>query len=429
MNTAAKRYRTLTHTVLALLVCVNLVALFLEMGIEWDFANFYDAGRKVAAGEAINLYDPHTDIAGEPSLGKMTFSSTPLSAVFYTPLSVFSPSVSMFAFKLQNVLAYLAALWLLLVHCRRYVASDEAAQSRFVLAFVSMLVVYQPFWTIYRVGGQTTPTILLLLMVGWLLHARGAFWGSAAVLVFIVTIKPVFLTMFAFVALTSGIAFIVPAAVFSLAAAGTSVALLSWPVHERFIVLMLKLSGRSTAWVYNSALTVPIDTLHLAWDPSSTVPATPAISAASMAVRLAVVACVVLVYLRSRGYDWTDPQRRHFNWALALMFTLLTAPIVWEHYLSFLFLPLAFLVANHGRISRTALVMVVLIVGLAAFQNIIIASALWDAMRGVPWPLHFAVAVVKAAPLLLTLALLCTQSESLLEAFGTLPRGESRGRR
>jgi alpha-1,2-mannosyltransferase len=421
MSWQVSTYRNVARWVVAALVLANLVALFIEMGLGWDFANFYDAGNKIAAGEARNLYDPEALIAGQAPQGHMEFVGTPLSAVLYAPLAPLSPRAALFAFKLQNALAYLAGLWLLFRHCRRYAPQSESRQARFAALFAVLLLIYQPLWTVYRVGGQTTPTIFLLLVAGWLLHERGRLWGSALALVVVVAIKPAFVLMLALLALISGRAFLLRSAVLGLGAALLSIAVLGWPLHRTFLEFAVQLSNQSTVWVYNSALTVPIESLHLAWTPDITAPRIAGLALAVFAVRFAVVGFFSWLVLTSRRQGWSAQVRRHFDWPIAIVFCLMAAPVVWEHYLAFLFIPLAFLAANEDRISRSTFRLVLLAAFLTVFQNLVVVLWLWEQLTSAPWPVHVAFAVVKASPLLVMLALLTRHQRDILASYAFTP--------
>jgi hypothetical protein len=421
MSWQISTYRNISRWLVAGLVLANLVVLFIEMGLGWDFANFYDAGRKVAAGEASNLYDNDALIAGQAPQSQMAFVGTPLSAVFYTPLAPLSPRAALFAFKLQNALAYLAGLWLLFRHCRRYAPQSEERQARFAALFAALLLAYQPLWTVYRVGGQTTPTVFLLLVAGWLLHERGRLWGSAAALVLVVVIKPAFVLMLVLLALISGRAFLLRSAALGLSAALLSIAVMGWPLHRTFLEFAVQLSNHSTAWAYNSALTVPIESLHLAWSPDPTMPRPASLAPAVFAVRLAVVGFFAWLILRSRRQGWSASVRRHFDWPIAIAFCLMASPVVWEHYLAFLFIPLAFVAANEDRIPSSTFRLALLAVILTVFQNLVAVLWLWEQLISAPWPVHVAVGLLKASPLLVMLTLLARHQRGIFASYAFIP--------
>ncbi len=156
-----RRLRFIVATCLLLLVAQAAIGVAVPAGLGWDFANFYDAGHRVAAGQVADLFDPESPIAGGAPQGSLAFWSTPISAAFYAPLSALSPEVALVVFKLQNSAALFAVLALLFALYRRLAGDSRLASLRFAALFAFVSLIYQPLWTIYRVGGQTTPTSAL----------------------------------------------------------------------------------------------------------------------------------------------------------------------------------------------------------------------------------------------------------------------------
>src|SRR5262249_27943151 len=193
---------------LILLLAGAVIGIAVPAGPGWDFANFYDTGARVAAGQLRDIYDPSTPIRGASPQGTMAFWGAPLSAIFYTPLGWLAPGTALILFKVQNTLAYFAALVLLYVHTRRFAGDSPEAQSRFGALFAFLALIYQPFWTVYRVGGQTTPTIVFLLTVGLLTHTAGKRLWTVLCLMAIVLIKPAFLPILGILVLVSGVRFL-----------------------------------------------------------------------------------------------------------------------------------------------------------------------------------------------------------------------------
>jgi hypothetical protein len=237
----------------------------------------------------------------------------------------------------------------------------------------------------------------------------------------VVAIKPAFVLMLALLALISGRAFLLRSAALGLGAALLSIAVLGWPLHRTFLDLVVQLSNQSTAWAYNSALTVPIESLHLAWTPDATAPRPASLALAVFAVRFAIVGFFSWLVFTSRRQGWSAQVRRHFDWPIAIVFCLMAAPVVWEHYLAFLFIPLAFLAANEDRISRSTFRLVLLAAFLTVFQNLVVVLWLWEQLTSAPWPVHVAIAVVKASPLLVVLALLARHQRDILASYAFTP--------
>lgn len=167
------RTATLGKVLVGLIVLGCLAGVVTPAGIGWDFANFYDTGRRVAAGQLADIYDATTPIAGEQPSTELDFFGTPLSALLYAPLALFGPQAALVVFKLECTLAMWAGLYLLYRFTRRTADPEVVASGRLLALFAGAALLFQPFWTIYRVGGQSMPTVFLLLVAGLVAHVRG----------------------------------------------------------------------------------------------------------------------------------------------------------------------------------------------------------------------------------------------------------------
>jgi hypothetical protein len=242
-NSIASESRIGNHRLLPFLMLFAGFTLCVEIGfgvnngqgLKWDFANFYDAGHKVIAGETHNLYDPSAPIEGKPAQGQTPFYGTPLSAVLYAPLAWFPPHVALLLFKIQGTLANLAGIVLLYWKQKRFGEVLFGNKALFLALFITVVAVYQPFWRIYHIGGQTTPTVFLALVLAFLWHVKGRYFLAAFCVALAVVIKPAFVIALVLLALLSGRKFMTYAAGIGLILATTSIALMGWPVHEAFL--------------------------------------------------------------------------------------------------------------------------------------------------------------------------------------------------
>lgn len=408
------RARRLARLGVAALVAQALVGIAVPAGLGWDFANFYDAGRRVAAGQAADLFDPDSAIAGERPQGGLAFWSAPISAWLYAPLGPLAPETALVVFKLQNTLALFAALALLYAFSRRFESGDPAARGRFAALFAFACLLYQPLWTVYRVGGQTTPTVLLLLSLGLVCHVREQLGLSALCWVASVLIKPALAPALALLALLAGLRFALAAALALAAAGALSLAAMGWEIHVAFVRQLLGGAGATWPWPWNSSLYVPIESARslLAQAPDAPVPALAALTAA---LQLGVVALVALLAWSSRGEPWSAAARRHFQFQLALLFFLLVSTTVWEHYLSLLLPFLVYLVASRERLSRSARRVLVALFALAPAQNLIVTLFLRDHFGFESPPALAAISLFKSAPLLLTCWLLIRHRREIFD--------------
>lgn len=416
----------------AVLIGVGCLAgIIAPAGSVWDFANFYDAGHKVLAGQNEDLFDPLAPIEGQPPQGAMQFWGVPLSAYLYAPLALLPPPAALVAFKIAGTLALFGGLWILFRHLGGFAGPGESDAAAFGALFVWAALAFQPFWTIYRIGGQATPFVFLLLTIGLVSHLRGRFAVSSLCFVVAVLIKPFFVTALAVVVLLSGLRFLGWTAAWGVGFGLLSLATTGWEVHLEFVRYMLRGSGLSngvldliglkqSTWMHNSALTVPLENLRLQWDLQSTSPDRPAwLTASVLAVRLLVLTVFVRLMLAARRQCWLPAARRHFVYLVGIMFSLLFSTIVWDHYLSLLFLPLAWVLASRRHIDHGARWLLASVFVVALGQNLIFV--LWlEAHFRFDTPLELlAVGLFKAAPLLLSLILMWRYQDDLFRTYSS----------
>jgi hypothetical protein len=412
------RDRLLARVAIGLLAAGCLAGIAVPAGLGWDFANFYDAGRRVLAGQIGDLYDPDSLIAGRPPQGTTGFFGAPLSALFYVPIGALAPETALVLFKIQNVVAFAITFLVLYRFCSPFAGATAEAQARFAAMFFGLCVIYQPFWTVFRVGGQTTPTVLMLFTLGLIAHVAGRFWWSSACLVIAVLIKPAFVTAVALIAIVSGVAFFWRIAVTGAVAGAVSVIVMGWPIHAAFLDLMQRAGQITYAWYFNSSIYVLADNLRIyarhALGPDAMRVELLLLTAA---LRLTVAATVVWLLVRSRRESWTPAAHRHFRYMLAVIFFLLWSATIWEHYLSLLFLPLIYIVATRRHMSRAAMTAVAVIFVLSIGQNLILVNWVRYGFDIDSLPELLAVALVKCGPLLVTLVLLWRHRRELFRTY------------
>src|SRR5437773_9151503 len=103
------RYKVLTVSALTLIVIGCTIGILVPAGLGWDFANFYDTGHRVAAGQVADLYHADRSIEGQPTQGSMRFWGAPLSAALFAPLAFLRPQLALIVFKMQNIVVLLVA--------------------------------------------------------------------------------------------------------------------------------------------------------------------------------------------------------------------------------------------------------------------------------------------------------------------------------
>jgi hypothetical protein len=412
--------RRLTWLFLLLMLVGCGIGIGVPAGLGWDFANFYDAGRRVAAGEISDLYHPSAPIAGKPPQGTTGFYGTPLSAVFYLPVSRLSPETALIWFKIENVVAYAAALLLLFHFYRVFATANGISADAFAAWFTGLCLIFQPFWTVFRVGGQTTPTVFLLVAMAMILHTNARFWGSAICLVAAILIKPAFGPILFLLLCTSGVGFVWRTAVIGGAAGLLSVALLGWQVHIEFVHLLRETAHTTWKWYYNSSTFVLLDNVQQALGAGAVVAAT------TIALQITIILGVVWLTIRAHQQRWTAAATRHFDVTMGILLFLWWSRTVWEHYLAVLFLPLMYVVANPARFSRAARGIVIAIFVMSIFQNLIVTT--WLRSFDVEsLPALIAVGVLKSDPLLLMIFFVVRYRRELFDSYAAWSMPARRG--
>ena len=419
-NRADQIYRRLTGLAITLMVAGCLAGIAVPAGLGWDFANFYDAGRRAGAGQIEDVYDPLSLIAGQTPQGSMRFWGAPVSAFLYTPMSGLSAETALILFKIENVLAFFATFVVLFFFSLKFLPHDRVARWRFAAVFAFLCLLYQPFWTVFRVGGQTTPTVLLLLTLALVAHVSGRVRWSALGVVLATLLKPALAPMLVYLMCVSGLSFL-GASVGILAVVGlASLAWLGWPIHATFPELMLNNVQTTFPWPSNSSLYILIDNLRLALGPTADTGVPRVILVVlRYALRGTVLATVVYLGVTSRAQLWPAEARRHWDFLLAILLFLLWSVTLWEHYLAMLFLPLIYVVAAHQHFSRRALGLVAAIFLLSLGQNLIFINFLREQFAFSSAPALVGIALFKSGPLLLTLVFLWGHAGEIFNSYTT----------
>jgi hypothetical protein len=385
----------------ALVLCLQIAfGITSGDGLKWDFANFYDAGHKALAGETAGLYDPTVLIEGNSPQGSLAFYGTPLSAYLYAPLALFSPVVALVLFKVLSTIANLAGLFILYTQYRKFAKPAFSNNTVFLSLFVIAVALYQPFWEIYQVGGQTTPLVFLALVLALRWHTEGRDNLAALCLVLAVAIKPAFLLALVVLACLSGLSgrkFIAYATGMGLSLAAISIVLMGWPIHAAFLQHIR--THIPKPWLYNSSLTVTFDNFQRLLDPQ---PDPFAFNVMSTIVRVAVTGLFIWVFARNRSRIVAGAPRRHLDFLVAVTSCLLLMPVVWEHYLALLFIPLSYCLAVQQLLPRYSVFLLGLIFLVSITQNIAIIEWLGDLITFNTRLELIAAGLFKSMPLALT---------------------------
>jgi phosphoglycerol transferase MdoB-like AlkP superfamily enzyme len=130
------------------------------------------------------------------------------------------------------------------------------------------------------------------------------------------------------------------------------------------------------------------------------------------ALRLGAAALVFIVWIQGRKRIRSEKARQHFLFMTALVFGLLLMPVVWEHYLAVLFIPVAYLLANLAQLSRVQERLLLLICLFCGTQNLILILWLNAHMDATVLWVSILAGLLKSAPLILFTLLVWRYRES-----------------
>jgi hypothetical protein len=417
------RYRTVARALVAGMVLLAIAVSLQPWGLRWDFAQVYDTGHRVRAGEFENLYESTTPIEGQPPLGVMRFWSTPLAGLLYAPLSALPPTVAMRVFKLQNVVAYALGLVLLL---RYYLyplrQAPETNPDLEIVGFLSLVVLFQPFWTVFLVGGQTTPTVFLLLVAFVITHLREKTILASAALTMVRLLKPAFVLMLPVFAVTAQWRLVGWSAAWLAASGAVSLAIFGWAPNIAFLANAAAGLEATRLWVYNSSLPALVHNFRLLWidDPEMLEQGRALLGWIALGLRGGVAALLFYLWWRDGRGRLKGAAMRNYAVLMSLVFFLLASETIWEHYVTVLFIPAAYVLARRACFSPGALRLIVAALLLCAAQNLYVALTIDRLVAADSVVEIVLLGLYKSGPLLVTLWFVVRYHEEFVRSQ---PRG------
>lgn len=396
--------RLIAWAAIALILMLAVEGILRPRGLTLDFANFYDAGQKARAGEFAGLYDPFAVIAGQKPFGNMSFFSAPLTSYFYAPMAMLPPVSASLVFKLSGTLAEMVGL-VLLYRCFAPLAGPDPDQrARFLALYAVAALLFQPFWVIYGVGGQTTPFVFLMLVLAYVALQHGWFGRMAVLMSVVVVIKPAFAPAAILLFLALPNRFRLVALICGMGFGVASFRLFGPDLHRQFLALVLaETSGLLAPWRNSSPFSwiEPLFVLPAAYDAPGTLP--DAARRIETVARILVATWLLIGMILHRRQVLRLPADRHAIFATAMMLAIVLSPVVWAHYLVLLFIPLAASIALRRRLASWAVALLVVAVVVAVGQNLILLKALIRVTGTDTTASIMALALLKSLPAMLIL--------------------------
>lgn len=396
--------RSIAWMAMALILALVVEGILRPRGLTLDFANFYDAGQKARAGEFTGLYDPFATIAEQPPFGNMSFFSAPLTSYFYIPLALLPPVLASMLFKLAGTLAQVLGLWLLYRTFAPLAGPAEEDRARFLALFAVAALLFQPFWVIYGVGGQTTPFVFLMLVLAYLALQRGWFGWMAVLMSLVVVIKPAFAPAAILLFLVLPNRFRLVALICGLGFGFGSFWVFGSDLHRQFLALVLgETSGLLAPWRNSSPFSwiEPLFVQPAEYDAPGHLPVL--VRQIETALRIGVATLIIISLIRHRRGVLKVPADRHVIFASAMLLAIVLSPVVWAHYLTLLFIPLAALIALRRHLPGVAVALLAIAVVVAVGQNLILLKALIRVIGTDSTGAILALAVLKSLPAVLIL--------------------------
>jgi len=401
-----------------LIVAGSLAGILIERGMRLDFANFYDAGQKALAGQFSVLYDPFAEILGELPLGNMTFFSLPLTSFLYTPFARFEPQTALILFKIQSTIFTWAGLLILFFHLRKFSGTGQQEQAMYFALFAGAALLFQPFWTVYRVGGQTTPLIFMLLVVGLVSYTDRRYWLTAACYVLVILIKPIFVPGLLLLFIFSGAKFRVASVMLSALVAVVSIWLLGWGVHTLFLETLSAQGAKFVTPFYNSNMFTWVEMLLVRNTDYAALTSIPGgVRLVSLLLRLVTIAFLLVMLIKLRRSDAPPIAKRHFCFVVSMLVPMILSPVVWSHYLTVFFVPLAYIIAFRRQFADLALAALGGAVAFSVFQNLIIVVKIGKLVGLDTWGEVFLMTAVKSLTMLLIVAVILIWGKQYLATY------------
>ncbi|PWE32942.1 hypothetical protein DDZ14_07575 [Maritimibacter sp. 55A14] len=399
----------------------TIYAILDHRGLGLDFANFYDAGRKAWHGELNTLYDPMASIDGQPPFGNMLFFSAPVSSYLFAPFGILEPIPAALSFMTLGAVCMFCGLGLLYYRNRPPHWETPYKKAEFFALFFAAAMMFQPFWTVFQVGGQTTPAVFLMFVLALIAFERDRFGLTALLYTAIVLIKPVFAPGACLLFLFAPWPFRFWSLAIGLTAICFSVLVAGWQVNLDFLNLMRERAG--------AILGIPYFNSHMfAWiEPMAITPSEYNVGAlpserlqlVSLLLRFAIVGWIVALMWRLSRIEAAPHAQRGMAILLSVLAALAFSPVVWSHYLMIFFIPLAHFLARHDRFPRTVVALVALAILAAPLQNFLILKQVVEALMPLSQGDLIFLTSAKSIVMLALMAAILFWPSAALESFRT----------
>jgi Glycosyltransferase family 87 len=411
------QYRLLQLVLIALLATRTLLKIVSGAGMSWDFVNFYNAGRRIFEGQLSNLYAPPLPVAGEPAAanGLLQYVGFPISALVFAPLGALPARWALVALKAACAVCFGLGLVVIYQHCRERVGGIWRSDAALCI-YLILILLFEPFWFVFAIGGQATPLAFLLLAVTMVAYTAGRFWPAAACLSVVILMKPA-MALAGMIFVFAGAWPLLTRLTACLAAEATlSWMVFGWQRHLEWVQMVFQESRRwAVPWWNNSAILGAVANWWIyagraKFDPVS---APAGFGQVQAVLRVLLVVQFFWMVRRARGPEWTPEGRRQHQVLLALLFPLFFSTVVWPHYLAIAFIPLVVLAAHFSLLPRLGRLLLVAAFLSTIRTNLRVTAWLTDALPSDRLLRILLMSLFGASTLLLMLTLLIAFGDRL----------------
>lgn len=379
-------------------------------GVSWDFVNFYNAGRRIAAGQLNELYAAPLSVGGEPvaGTGLLQYVGFPISAVVFAPLGALPVRWALLTLKTACAACFALGLTIIYKHCRDHVGGIWRSKGSLAI-YLILILFFEPFWFVFSIGGQATPAAFLLLTIAVSAHTAGRFWPAAACLSVAILLKPAF-ALGGLIFLFAGAWPLLSRLAVCLALEGAlSWAVFGWQRHLEWAQMIVRESRRwAVPWWNNSSILGAIADYWTHGGIQRLDPLAPpsAFTSLQAALRLLLVVLFFRMMRRAPDSELEREGQRQYEMLMAILFPLFFSTVVWPHYLVIAFIPLLVLTSYfpllplRGRLLLTAALLSTM------GTNLRVTAWLDSALPADPIYRIPLISVLAASTLLLTLVLI-----------------------
>lgn len=350
----------------------SIVGILVERGLGLSFSSYYDTARRILSHEYGNLYFANTLIAGQPPLGGTTFTAMPIIGYVIAPLGLFDPHTALIILKIVNTLSIWLALLIIYLHLEKHTIMDAQQRHQFLIKFLISAVLFQSFWTIFRIGGSLAPFVFLLYVIGLVQHTRSNYMASACCVVCAALIYPEYIIAavlpFAFSPARFRYWFILV----SVLAVSVSFMICGIKVHVDLFARLLYEARHLELPYLGSNLVTWVEPLMLKYEDYRLLYTPYDVAITLLLVRLFIVLLLVRAVINVQNSNAGHEMKQQFCFMVAILLAPVLSFTTFSEQLVSFFIAYAFILAQSAKFPKIAIVLAWSGLVFALFQNSIL---------------------------------------------------------